>query len=183
MNIENPSLGARIFRGRALRHALPLDALIATSDGARRVAELCVADRLPGPAGLERPLRALRTQNVPTGETLVFLPAHALGAGKPLRDTYLPLNQPLVIEGWRAQTLYGAPQALVAAGRLVDGQVITRALAETPRAMRVLHCDQPCVIAVNGLRMVTAGSAALVTPSIRIVEAKHAPSRAVRPSH
>ncbi len=54
----------------------------------------------------------------------VTIAAGSLGDTRPDRDMTLPAGQPVLVRDWRAQALFGARQAMVAAGRLVDGEFI-----------------------------------------------------------
>jgi hypothetical protein len=58
----------------------------------------------------------------------------------------------ILIRDWRAQALYGAPQALVAAGRLADGNLIKVETVAEARVF-VLGFDHDVVIYAGGLEM------------------------------
>lgn len=79
------------------------------------------------------------------------------GAGG-LMTTILPAEQPVFLRDWRAQAIFGAEQALVAAHRLVDEEFVTR---RVPQKMDLfhLHFDAPQIVYVEGMEL-GAGSPA-----------------------
>ncbi|MEM6480369.1 MAG: Hint domain-containing protein [Pseudomonadota bacterium] len=79
------------------------------------------------------------------------------GAGG-LVTTILPAEQPVFLRDWRAQALFGAEQALVAAHRLVDEEFVTR---RVPQNMDLFHLyfDTPQIVYVEGMEL-GAGSPA-----------------------
>jgi len=50
--------------------------------------------------------------------------AGSLGDTRPDQDLVLPAGQPVLIRDWRAQAMFGTPQALVRADALLDGEFI-----------------------------------------------------------
>ncbi len=121
-----------------------------TMDGEFPVEYLMPGDRIVTRSGA----RALVSVSVRLEHDvdMVRIGAGMLGRDRPCTDTLVPLHQMILIRDWRAQALYGAPQALVAAGRLADGQLIR---VETVAQARVftLEFAEDVVIYAAGLEM------------------------------
>ncbi|WP_168219773.1 Hint domain-containing protein [Pseudotabrizicola formosa] len=83
---------------------------------------------------------------------VIRISAGVLGKDRPEADLTVPPTQPLVIRDWRARALTGADQAVMAAGRLVDGDYIR---AETVAEARLvtLRFAEPQVIYAGGLEL------------------------------
>ena len=123
---------------------------VMTMDGELPVEYLTPGDRILTRAGA-RNLRSIKFR-VDRDVDMVRIAAGTIGHDRPLSDTLVPLHQMLLIRDWRAQALYGAQQALVAAGRLADGRVIK---VETMAEVRLftLEFDSDVVIYAGGLEI------------------------------
>lgn len=82
----------------------------------------------------------------------VHIRASSLGHNRPERDALLPASQPVLVRDWRAKALFGAPQVLVEAARLVDGEFVTL-YPEMSMEVYDLVFDTPHVLYVDGLEV------------------------------
>lgn len=123
---------------------------VLTADGALPVEFLIPGDRIITRAGAKK-LTSISVR-VENDVDMVRINAGTLGFDRPSEATLVPLHQLILIRDWRAQTLYGAPQALVAAGRLADGTVT---VIETLAEVRVftLEFQDDTVIFAGGLEL------------------------------
>lgn len=55
---------------------------------------------------------------------MVAVMAGSLGHTRPDRDSVFPADQPILLRDWRAQAMYGRPQALSTMRELVDGEFV-----------------------------------------------------------
>lgn len=78
--------------------------------------------------------------------------AGSLGDTRPECDLVLPAGQPVLIRDWRAQALFGMPQAMVRADALVDGEFICD-LGPCEMQLFQLHFDEPHVLYAGGLEV------------------------------
>lgn len=78
--------------------------------------------------------------------------AGSLGHTRPDHDLILPENQMVLVRDWRAQSLFGVPQAMVRAGDLVDGEFICDLGQQTMR-LHQLHFAKSHVIYAGGLEV------------------------------
>jgi len=123
---------------------------IMTLRGEFRVDALQPGDRVITRDSGTAMLRAIRRRRIRA--PVVNIAARSLGHDRPDRDTILPAGQPVLIRDWRAQALFGAPQALVPAARLVDGEFVTLQAA-APLTLFDLEFDTPHVLYVDGLQV------------------------------
>jgi hypothetical protein len=123
---------------------------ILTADGALPVEYLAEGDRIVTRSGL-RVLRSVSVQVV-RHAAMVQLGVDTLGVGRPDHDVLVAAGQTILIRDWRAQALFGTPQALVPACRLVDGSLI-RAQARANLRIYTLHFDATEVIYAGGLEL------------------------------
>ena len=129
---------------------LTLGTKVMTMDGELPVEFLCPSDRIITRAGVRKLVSvAMRKQN---SVDLVRIGAGTLGFDRPCTETLVPLHQMILIRDWRAQALYGAAQALVAAGRLVDGTLIRKEAVVEARIF-TLSFETDVVIYAGGLEM------------------------------
>jgi hypothetical protein len=147
---ERKTLRTAIIRPK-LDAALPPGTLILTLDGALPIEMLYAGDRvITRDAGAQR-IRAIVRRKLPKNTRLVRICKDALG-GKPGADISVLPQQRLIIRDWRAQALYGAKQAQIEAGRLIDGHHIT--WDDTlPTHMISLYFTEPRVVYAGGLEL------------------------------
>jgi hypothetical protein len=103
--------------------------LIDTNLGSRRVERLARGDKVWTADGGHRPIRWIATRRVTLAEQVadpalrpVRICKGALGPDLPAHDLYLSQQHRVCISGWQAELLYGAPEVLVPALALVDGE-------------------------------------------------------------
>ncbi len=82
--------------------------------------------------------------------------AGSLGHTRPEQDLILPENQMVLVRDWRAQSLFGAAQAMVRAVDLVDGEFICD-LGLQLMMLHQLHFAKPHVIYAGGLEVAGIG--------------------------
>lgn len=78
--------------------------------------------------------------------------ARALGHNRPEDDILLPADVPILLRDWRAQALFGQPQAVVPLHRPADG-VYLRPAPATALRMVCLTLPQGAVIYAGGLEL------------------------------
>jgi Hint domain len=78
--------------------------------------------------------------------------AGSLGHTRPEQDLILPENQMVLVRDWRAKSIFGAAQAMVRAGDLVDGEFICD-VGLQPMMLHQLHFAKPHVIYAGGLEV------------------------------
>jgi hypothetical protein len=88
----------------------------------------------------------------------ISLAAGSLGHTRPERDALLAGDQMCLIRDWRAQALFGADRALVAARTLVDGEFICD-LGMQEQTLIQIFCDGPHILYADGLEISTADGA------------------------
>lgn len=107
---------------------------IATPDGPRAVETLAEGDLVLTRDHGAQPLRWIGRRRVTAAEIAhvrhvrlapVRIRCGALGDGLPRRDLLLSPQHRVLVTGWRAELLFGAPEVLVAACHLVDGRAVT----------------------------------------------------------
>ena len=123
---------------------------VMTLDGALPVEYLTPGDRIITRSGAKE-LKAISVQ-VDRDVTMVRMGTGTLGHDRPIAETLVPLHQMILIRDWRAQALYGAPQAFVAAGRLADGHLVRLEITAEVRVFK-LDFDADVVIYAGGLEM------------------------------
>lgn len=85
----------------------------------------------------------------------ISLAAGSLGHTRPERDALLAGDQMCLIRDWRAQALFSADRALVAARTLVDGEFICD-MGLQQRTIVQIFCDGPHILYADGLELSTA---------------------------
>ncbi len=119
-------------------------------DGEIPVEYLAVGDRVLTRAGARR-LVSISVRVVRDAQ-MVHIGAGTLGHDRPCAETVLPKNQMILIRDWRAKALYGAPQVLVAASRLADGELIRlETVAET--RIFTLQFEADAIVYAGGLEV------------------------------
>ena len=118
---------------------------VMTMDGELPVEYLTPGDRILTRSGA-RKLVAVSVR-VERDMAMVRIGAGALGFDRPIEETLVPLHQLILIRDWRAQALYGAPQALVAAGRLADGRFISEETVSEARVFTLEFAEDVVIYA------------------------------------
>ena len=88
----------------------------------------------------------------------ISVAAGSLGHQRPERDAVLAGDQMCLIRDWRAQALFSADRALVAARTPVDGEFI-RDLGVQEHTLIQIYCDGPHILYADGLEVSTADGA------------------------
>ena len=83
---------------------------------------------------------------------MVSIMAGTLGHTNPDEDTLIPAGQMVLLRDWRAQALFGRPQALAPAHALVDGEFIRLAGKQKLRLV-LLEFDAPHVLYIDGMEL------------------------------
>ena len=124
--------------------------IVLTAAGALPVEYLSAADRIVTRSGL----RALRgvTVTVLRRAAMVRIGVDTLGIGQPAAEVVVSAGQQVMIRDWRAQTMFGAAQALIPARLLVDGHWI-RAEAKTDVRLFALKFETRDVVYAGGLEL------------------------------
>lgn len=156
------SRGANGKPARHVRDGDPLNALAAgteilTLDGTLPIEFLNPGDRVITRDSGTAVLRHMRgfTTFVPA----VSIRPGSLGHMRPDRVLHLPATQEILLRDWRAETLFGARQALVPVSRLVDGNFI-RALGLQRMTLIELSFDAPHILYADGLELAAAAPVA-----------------------
>lgn len=134
----------------ALTHGLAVGTTVLTLDGALPVEYLAPGDRILTRSGLRRlvSVQAHRLKD----HSMIRIAQDVLGQGRPAEVVHLVPNQPVLIRDWRAKALFGQPQALVPAIRLVDGDHIRPEVLADVR-LYTLTLDGAAVIYAGGLEL------------------------------
>lgn len=125
------------------------DTIVLTAQGEMRVQDLRPGMRIITRDGFRR-LAAVDRQ-VFSG-TAVRISPSALGHDRPDCEATLGAAQQIFLRDWRAEALYAAPTARVAAARLADGEYI-RLIEVEDLALYTLSFAAPCVIYAAGLEL------------------------------
>jgi Hint domain len=126
--------------------------VVLTLDGALPVEFLAPGDRIITRDGA-RTLRAVSVAEV-TGD-VVRIGARTLGHDRPEGDVLVGADQGILLRDWRARAMYGVTQAVVAARRMADGEMI-RVEDATDLRLFTLSFDAPAVIYAGGLELACA---------------------------
>ena len=125
---------------------------VMTLDGILPVEHLCPGDRLIARQGALR-LVACRPEIHRHAAMLRVAPG-TLGHGRPLDPMLMPADQPVLVQGARADLLHGAALGVVAAGRIADGR-LNRIVLRAEARLVVLAFDEPATIYAGDLQPVT----------------------------
>ena len=123
---------------------------VLTLDGALPVEFLAPGDRV---ITRDRGMVLLRgVRRVEVTCDMVSIMAGTLGHTRPEHDTLLPAEQKVLLRDWRAQALFGAPQALAPARKLIDGEFIRMAGRQTLTLFQ-LDFNAPHILYVDGMEL------------------------------
>ncbi|MEQ6202771.1 Hint domain-containing protein [Sulfitobacter sp. HNIBRBA2951] len=129
---------------------------VLTLDGEMPAEYLSVGDKIiTRDSGIARVEHIQRTTRM---VRTIALAAGSLGHTRPERDVLLAGDQMCLIRDWRAQAMFSADRALVAARTLVDGEFI-RDLGMQEQTLIQIFCDGPHVLYADGLEISTADGA------------------------
>ncbi len=139
-------------------------ATVLTLNGEIAVQDLCAGDKLITRDSGTALIRAIQRQIV--YRRTVRVTAGALSPARPEHDVMLLADQTVLLRDWRARAMYRKPQALAAAGALVDGRHIVDAGLQKLTVFQI-YCDAPHIIYAQGLELGTADTVAQM-PKTRI---------------
>jgi len=129
---------------------LAADTIVLTLDGEMPVEHLSPGDRVITRDSGMAVLRDVRVDTVLVAP--IRIRAGSLGHTRPDTDTLVAPSARLHIRDWRAEALYGQPQATIAAHRLVDGEFV----AEMPARQMTLYTllfENAHIVYANGLEI------------------------------
>jgi hypothetical protein len=129
--------------------AVAQGAAVMTLDGLLPVEYLSPGDRIVTRSGAAR-LRAVQ-MHLAQGPLIRLAPG-GLGHELPVHVLFLSPETQVLLRDWRAEVLYGSAQAMVQAGRLIDGDYITQVPGERARLF-TLEFDVPQVIYVDNVEI------------------------------
>ncbi|GAA3873276.1 Hint domain-containing protein [Celeribacter arenosi] len=127
-NYEGPSY---LYTDLATPPCFTRGCLIATPDGARPVEALEVGDMVQTLDHGAQPIRWIGRTRLPATVLEhhpefrpVIVKRHSFGTGKPYRDTRFSPQHRLLVNGWRAQLLFGEDEVLVPVKKLTNDRTI-----------------------------------------------------------
>ncbi|WP_137701953.1 Hint domain-containing protein [Marimonas lutisalis] len=131
-------------------NGFPLGSIILTLDGALPVEHLAPGDRI---ITRDRGMVLLGdvTSRRARVETVSII-GGSLGHTCPDDDTLIPADHKVLVRDWRAQALFGQPQALVPARDLADGEFV-RLAGMRDMTLFDLSFDGPHILYVDGLEL------------------------------
>ncbi len=131
-------------------HAMAVGTPVLTLDGELPVEFLQPGDRILTRGGARRVKEVAVT--VVHHARVVKISHDTLGVDRPTVEVTVSAAQAILIRDWRAKAMFGTAQAMIPAGRLVDGEYIR---AETVAEMRffTLSFDEDAVIYAGGLEL------------------------------
>ncbi len=132
--------------------------MIATEKGYCAVEELSVGDKVRLSSGDLLPIewigeKTLSAEDLRRNPQLhpVCIQKGALGEGIPHRDLYVSPQHRIVLEGWRAELLYGEPRVFAAAIHLVNDKTIRQVHFNEPVTYYHIACCRHAILMSNGL--------------------------------
>jgi hypothetical protein len=157
--MKTPDFGA--VCGNASAHSAtrsvfgyPAGSIILTLDGEMPVEHLVPGDRIiTRDCGMAL-LREITAQTQTCA--LVQVKGGSLGHTRPGEDALFPAQQTVLLRDWRAQALFGLPQALATLNALIDGEFI-RDAGECDVTLYRLEFDAPHILYVGGLELACPG--------------------------
>ncbi len=132
--------------------------LIETEHGPCLVEDLVVGDKVRTSSGELLPIVWIGQKTL-GAEVLkrtphmrpVCIQEGAFGNGLPNRDLYVSPQHRIVLEGWRAELLYGEPQVFAAAIHLVNDKTIRQVQLDEPVTYFHVACSRHTILTSNGL--------------------------------
>jgi hypothetical protein len=136
--------------GSVVDHGLAIGTQVLTMDGALPVEFLNPGDRIVTRVG-SRKLVSIEVTVVQNAR-IMRIAADTLGVDRPIDETCVSPDQPILVRDWRAKAMTGNATAMIAASRLADGEFIR---AETVAEMRFysLRFEDDVVIYAGGLEL------------------------------
>ncbi|WP_170391024.1 Hint domain-containing protein [Ruegeria arenilitoris] len=157
-NGNNASIGVTVRLPAGTVPCFVKGTLIETESGCRAVEELAVGDKVRSSSGEllriewigEKTLQAEALKRNPQLRP-VCIQKGAFGKGLPDRDLYVSPQHRIVVEGWRAELLFGEPKVFAAAVHLVNDQTIRQVNTYNPVTYYHIACCRHAILLSNGL--------------------------------
>jgi hypothetical protein len=141
---------AQISVGTVGLQAILLGTPVLTLEGEMPVEFLQPGDRVLTRAGMRRLVQV--EVSLVQNARVVMISHDTLGVDRPTADVTVSAAQPILIRDWRAKALVGQAQAMIAAGRLVDGEYIRAAVLPEARFFTLAFAED-AVIYAGGLEL------------------------------
>ncbi len=141
---------AQISVGTVGLQAILLGTPVLTLEGEMPVEFLQPGDRVLTRAGMRRLVQV--EVSLVQNARVVMIAHDTLGVDRPTADVTVSAAQPILIRDWRAKALVGQTQAMIAAGRLVDGEYIRAAVLPEARFFTLAFAED-AVIYAGGLEL------------------------------
>ncbi|AXT25442.1 hypothetical protein D1823_01825 [Ruegeria sp. AD91A] len=132
--------------------------LIETEKGYRAVEELSVGDKVRASSGEILPVkwigkRTLKAEDLKRNPQLrpVCIEKGAIGKNLPSRDLYVSPQHRIVLEGWRAELLFGEAKIFTAAVHLINDKTIHRVRSNECVTYYHIACSRHAILMSNGL--------------------------------
>lgn len=135
-------------------------ARVMTLSGEKPISEIKAGERLvAADVGVVR-LRALSRKTMQLRDMIRIAPTAMFGTpGED--DLYVAGNQPVMLRGWMAKAMFGKDQVLVAAHRLLDGELYSRPTETGTITLYQMHFSARHLVRVNGIDMTSTPLSAL----------------------
>ena len=95
-------------------------------------------------------LRQLRVRDVDVAP--IRIKAGSLGSTRPDKDMIVAPETQVLIRDWRAEALFGIPEALVSAKRLVDGEYVAKLPLQQMKIYDLIF-DKPRILYADGIEV------------------------------
>ncbi|GAA6161599.1 hypothetical protein NBRC116589_37730 [Ruegeria sp. HU-ET01832] len=132
--------------------------LIETETGRCLVEDLSVGDKVRVSSGDLLPIEWIGEKTISVEELNraprlrpVCIKKGAIGKGLPDQDLYVSPQHRIVLEGWRAEFLFGEPKVFVAAIHLVNDKTIRQVNASESVTYFHIACHRHAILMSNGL--------------------------------
>lgn len=126
------------------------DTIVLTMDGELPARDIAPGDRIITRDAGMAVLVGVRRKRVTCDA--VQIKAGSLGHKRPPEDVILPCGTELLIRDWRANAIFGTPQALISAQDLQDGEFVKVVTAQELDVIEFIF-DKPHVIYAGGLEI------------------------------
>lgn len=148
MILQTQTQGSK--NGAVVDHGLAIGTQVLTMDGALPVEFLTPGDRIVTRMG-SRKLTSIEVTLVQNAR-VIRIAADTLGVDRPMEETCVSPDQPILVRDWRAKAMTGNATAMIPAARLADGEYIRM---ETVSEMRfyTLRFEEDAVINAGGLEL------------------------------
>lgn len=133
-----------------LQSGLCADTIVLTMEGELRACDIAPGDRIITRDAGMAVLLGVRRKRVTCN--VIQIKAGSLGHRRPTEDVTLPHGTKILIRDWRAEALFNAPQAMIPAHKLQDGEYVKFLPAREIEVIEFVF-DKPHVIYAGGLEI------------------------------